>query len=509
MRAKYYWHNMKRDTARWVRSCLVCAKRKSTRRLRERESATICDITCPWDTLSIDLVEAGTTSAEKYKYILTVIDLFTRYVIAIPLKSKRASEVAEALFTHVFGVHGRPRTIRSDGGKEFVNAGLQRLYKHWNIQPITTGGYRPWCNPVERYHRFLNAGMTILSAKFGEDWTSYLQAIVFSYNASTCRSTGHTPYYLMHAREPLLLEDVALHHVHHPDNDDIVNASKRLQKAYHHVAHQQKRVADLNKKRHDQRKLTTIEYDVDDFVLHWEPAQAKTLKQHHAIIAEDNALAPRPAPRKWRNRWTGPHRIVTKTKGKTGFAYSIVHNTRNKVIDNIKQDKLHPYQPWDDGIASTSPNLDDHIKSFKIASWCEKEEMFIIPLKQPEPFGVCKAIQVLDNCRVEYQWYASQSNQPDQPFYPMWQNPKTKNTYMCKTRRHTDDLPYTCTQTGTPVKQKDILYCGFDLTKENKLPLDLIAACADNIAIWWKPRTDNRKRIKLNMRSRSTQALKK
>jgi hypothetical protein len=82
--------------------------------------------------------------------------LFTRYVIAVPLASKKATVVAEALFTHEFAVHGLPDYVRSDEGKEFVNSGLQNLYQQWGIQPILTGGYRPWANPVERYHRYIN-----------------------------------------------------------------------------------------------------------------------------------------------------------------------------------------------------------------------------------------------------------------------------------------------------------------------------------------------------------------
>ena len=113
---------------------------KTPRPIHAGNPAIVSDAKRRWQCLSIDLVEAlaGTTSIDKYAYILTCVCLFSRYVIAIPLKSKKAKDVAEALVTHVFAVHGRPESIRSDEGKEFVNHGLQRLYKNWNIQPITT-----------------------------------------------------------------------------------------------------------------------------------------------------------------------------------------------------------------------------------------------------------------------------------------------------------------------------------------------------------------------------------
>ena len=267
-------------------------------------------------------------------------------MIAVPLKSKKAKDVAEALFTHVFAVHGRPESIRSDEGKEFVNHGLQRLYKHWNIQPITTGGWRPWSNPVERYHRYLNAGMTMLSSKFGEDWTAYLQAVVFNYNASACESTGYSPHYLMRGKEPTLLEDIAMDHVHDEEQEeDINNITERLAEAYKHVRKQQKRMAELNRERLRQKTehIKKVKYEKDDAVMYWEPAQTKKLAAIDTD-AGDFAIA-REAPNKWKEKWTGPHIITKLTEGKYDKRHTNFHVKRRKHIENVKADKLTLYQP--------------------------------------------------------------------------------------------------------------------------------------------------------------------
>ena len=138
---------MNKDVAKWIRSCATCKKRKTPRPLNSDKPVSL-SIPKRWQCIAIDLVEAGTTSLEKYRYILTVICMFTRYAITIPIKTKKARDIADALFTHVFAIHGKPREIRSDEGKEFVNGGLARLYRRWNIDSVTTGGYRPWSNPV-------------------------------------------------------------------------------------------------------------------------------------------------------------------------------------------------------------------------------------------------------------------------------------------------------------------------------------------------------------------------
>jgi hypothetical protein len=325
--------------------------------------------------------------------------LFTRYVIAVPLTSKRGTVVAEALFTHVFATHGIPKTVRSDEGKKFVNAALLRLYQQWGIQPILTGGYRPWDNPVERYDRYLNSCMTMLSTAFGEDWTRYLQAAVFTYNASVSRSTGFSPYYLMHVREPALLEEVTVGPTFNQDGSSSINdITKRLKQSFTLVRKQQAKVAETNRKAREAKSKNMV-YEIDDHVMYWKPSQPKYLGL--AISGEqplaDTELARRKAwaHRSWKCRWTGPHRIVKCLPGKYSNRYTLHHIKRGD-IENIKTDRLYPYEPWSTAHPSTSPELDDSTTRTrshnKIGTWCSANSFFIVALQRPHPFGVGKVI---------------------------------------------------------------------------------------------------------------------
>ena len=125
--------------------------------------------TRPWQIVAIDIVSAAKTSAGGYTKIITVLDLFTRYVLAIPLRHARSREIGGALFTNLFCRYGKPERIHSDEGREFVNEALAKLFTRWDIQHTSTGGHQPQANPVERFHKFLNSSMTMLSAKFGAD----------------------------------------------------------------------------------------------------------------------------------------------------------------------------------------------------------------------------------------------------------------------------------------------------------------------------------------------------
>ena len=74
-----------------------------------------------------------------YNYILTVIDVLSKYAWALPLKSKNGSDVAAAL-SKIFREDERyPRNLQTDQGKEFYNTTVQKkIVKRYNINHYLT-----------------------------------------------------------------------------------------------------------------------------------------------------------------------------------------------------------------------------------------------------------------------------------------------------------------------------------------------------------------------------------
>jgi hypothetical protein len=95
--------------------------------------------------------------------------------------------------------------------------------------------------------------MTMLSAKFGENWPRYLPAAVFVYNASTNDATGYSPHALVHsASPPTLLQTLDDLADRSADNTNDVHehhrqAGARLKQAYKHVRNQQERMVKKNR----------------------------------------------------------------------------------------------------------------------------------------------------------------------------------------------------------------------------------------------------------------------
>ncbi|XP_018318362.1 uncharacterized protein, partial [Mycetomoellerius zeteki] len=86
------------------------------------------------DLWQADIVEMRPYSSynRRRHYILTVINVLSKYAWAVPLKSKGGSETADAI-AEIIRESGRcPKNLQTDMGKEFYNADVQKILKKHN-----------------------------------------------------------------------------------------------------------------------------------------------------------------------------------------------------------------------------------------------------------------------------------------------------------------------------------------------------------------------------------------
>ena len=157
----------------------------------------------PMATAYIDIVGPLPKTASGAVYILTAMDSFTRYPVALPIPSKESKVIAKALFDNYISLFGLPKVIFPDQALEFKSV-LGRVCKMLGIKKIETTGYQPQANgQVERFHRFMNESLSVL-AKKSNAWDEMLPSVLFAYRTTMQRSTGFSPYELMFGREPRL-----------------------------------------------------------------------------------------------------------------------------------------------------------------------------------------------------------------------------------------------------------------------------------------------------------------
>ena len=92
--------------------------------------------------VAVDLIEYRYKSEEN-RFILSVIDHLTRFLILIPSRSKEAAVVFCHLIDRVFSAIGPLETLHSVQGKEFQNQLVKELQSVFDYKKTRTAVYRP------------------------------------------------------------------------------------------------------------------------------------------------------------------------------------------------------------------------------------------------------------------------------------------------------------------------------------------------------------------------------
>lgn len=148
------------------------------------------------DTFQIDLVEMIPFASENkgYKYLLMVIDTFSKYAWIKKLKNKTGKEVTKAMEEILNDNPDRcPANIQSDLGKEFYNSHFQELMKRYHINHYSTFT-KLKASIVERFNRtFLNKLWRQFSLQGKHKWLSHFESIVQVYNKTIHRTIKMRP----------------------------------------------------------------------------------------------------------------------------------------------------------------------------------------------------------------------------------------------------------------------------------------------------------------------------
>src|SRR4051812_32849040 len=88
-----------------------------------------------------------------YKYILNVIDCFSKFLYSFPLKNKQANEIIDA-FKKLFLIT-KPQKLRTDRGLEFKNNLFNKFMEINGVNHFTSNDTKIKCAIVERVNRTL------------------------------------------------------------------------------------------------------------------------------------------------------------------------------------------------------------------------------------------------------------------------------------------------------------------------------------------------------------------
>ena len=146
-----------------------------------------------WSLDLVDMIDYKISNNKGFRYIFIVIDNFSKYLFAIPLKNKYSKTITNELSNIITSSKRKPIKLESDQGFEFYNSIFQNFLKSKNFQ---------------HYSRFTDKGPSIAERvirtvrnllkkpvfeKEKADWLSELPSVIKQYNNTIHHSIKMTP----------------------------------------------------------------------------------------------------------------------------------------------------------------------------------------------------------------------------------------------------------------------------------------------------------------------------
>ena len=469
---------MDKDVKHWIGSCLYCQRRKQSRPMRQGLTKSLC-VDRPWHTLAYDIVGPLPETATGHKWILTVIDHFSRFPFAIPMTNKSHASVAKALHRAVFCLTGPSVRLLSDCESTFTSGVQHELWRLLGSQCVHTSGYQPSANGViERFHRWLNANLSIFVNQRKNDWDDFLDSILYAYRTSVCTSTGYTPFELVFGRKafmpPDLLYDLANAQLQSEAKRNI-KVSDSMREAYRFVRRRQRLATDNNAQRRDSNRKQ-VSFKEGDLVLNFDPSSDKQ------------------GPHKFQYRFSRPMVVVRKCPKNNNLYY--VKNPASSKIIKMNVNRLLPANDnnldlgeplgWlnpdrtgfeqDDALDGGDPITDRDpgaIFEGDMVALCVEPD-----LAEKLPFAIGKVLRVSDKKVLDIHWYGSNNNSMLSTWAPGYiLKSENKRYYKPKPLHHTH-LPYTNMVSETVLNVSDVIGLPFQLDAELRIPSAVLRAAA-------------------------------
>ena len=178
-----------------TKSCSSCQYLKPT--FLSKDNGTLIKAILPFQRINIDFKGPLPSSPRGNKYLLTIIDEYSRFPFAFPCKDMTSKTIIHCL-NQLFSIFGMPDMIHSDRATDFLSEELRKYLREKGIATSKTSRYHPEGNgQVEKLNGTLwKAIQVTLHARNmnTQYWENVLPDALHSIRSLLCTATNMTPH---------------------------------------------------------------------------------------------------------------------------------------------------------------------------------------------------------------------------------------------------------------------------------------------------------------------------
>ena len=267
LQQKYYWEGMQADLKNFIQDCIPCARFKKGE--NRRNPLQPLRAMSPFHMVAIDVIGPLPETDKGNKYIVTLMDYYTKWPEAYATKDQKASTIVDLLHDRIIPTHGVPRVIITDRGPSFTSELFMSEVASVGAHVCYTAPYHHQANGlVERWNKTLMDMIHPLTEEKPNNWDTFIGPTLFAYRSTPHASTGNTPFYLMHGRDPSIPMENPLFEVNQglQRTDWAAEVTQRMTEAWEVAAEKNKKMQ-LQYKEYYDRKAADRDFSIGDLVL--------------------------------------------------------------------------------------------------------------------------------------------------------------------------------------------------------------------------------------------------
>lgn len=186
---KHFWFpNLRQFVKKYIDHCVVCLTHKKVPRAPLQPIVSWTKPSVPFDTIHVDAL-GPLPESNGYKYVLILVDAFTKYCFLYPMYRQDSTELKRA-FTNAISIFGTPQLIVCDRGRMFDSAEFNEWAANFGIQlHFITPEMHHENGQVERYCRTVLNMVRIEVNHKHESWSNALWKIQLVLNTNKQKTT--------------------------------------------------------------------------------------------------------------------------------------------------------------------------------------------------------------------------------------------------------------------------------------------------------------------------------
>ncbi|GBM57276.1 Transposon Ty3-I Gag-Pol polyprotein [Araneus ventricosus] len=278
-RERFYWDRLRADVEKWCRECHACGVRKGPK-TRTKGCLQRYNVGASFERMALDILGPFPVTTKGSRYVLVLMDYFTKWPEAIPIPDQEASTVAEELVQSWISCYGVLMILHSYQGTNFNSALFTELCKLLGIlKTRTTALHSESDGMVERFNRTILNHLSLFVSRNQTDWDTHLPLFLLTYRSAEHAVTGLTPAEMLFGRTLRLPCDILFgrpSETPSSPNEYMKNLEARLESVHAFARERIKLASERMKTRYDTR-ATDHYFKEGDLVWMYNPKRRRGL----------------------------------------------------------------------------------------------------------------------------------------------------------------------------------------------------------------------------------------